>query len=154
MNTYEFQYYLRDTDGSIDEGFLLTEVVTGANKIIAEEAFLDIIKDKNVNPSNVYIISVEQIPEIEDELGFSQSDRQRIDELKEKIVQNEKYEKTLRDINDCVENFAYENTEEFNATYRELKIATEELVYNQKMDEQELSKKLDEYNEIEEEPIY
>lgn len=154
MNTYEFQYYLRDTDGSIDEGFLLTEVVTGANKIIAEEAFLDILKDKNVNPSNVYIISVEQIPEIEDELGFSQSDRQRIDELKEKIVQNEKYEKTLRDINDCVENFAYENTEEFNATYRELKIATEELVYNQKMDEQELSKKLDEYNEIEEEPIY
>lgn len=154
MNTYEFQYYLRDTDGSIDEGFLLTEVVSGANKIIAEEAFLDILKDKNVNPSNVYIISVEQIPEIEDELGFSQSDRQRIDELKEKIVQNEKYEKTLRDINDCVENFAYENTEEFNATYRELKIATEELVYNQKMDEQELSKKLDEYNEIEEEPIY
>lgn len=147
MKTYEFQYYLRNANDSIDEGFLLTEVVSGANKIIAEEAFLDILKDKNVNPSNVYIVSVEQIPEMEDELGFVQSARQRIDELKENIVQSEEYKKILNDINDCVENFAFENTEKFGAFYGELKIATKELIYNKKMDEQELSKKLDEYNE-------
>lgn len=67
MNEYEFQYYLRDENGNIDEGFLLTDVVSGANKIMAEEAFLDILKDRDVDPKNVYIISVEIVPELEEE---------------------------------------------------------------------------------------
>ena len=35
-NQYEFKYYLRDENGTIDEGFLLTDVVSGVNKIMAE----------------------------------------------------------------------------------------------------------------------
>ena len=70
-NQYEFQYHLRDENGTIDEGVLLTEVVPGVNKIMAEEAFLDILRDRRVNPANVYIISAEIIPETEEDFEFS-----------------------------------------------------------------------------------
>lgn len=70
-NQYEFQYHLRDENGTIDEGILLTEVVPGVNKIMAEEAFLDILRDRRVNSANVYIISAEIIPETEEDFDFS-----------------------------------------------------------------------------------
>lgn len=75
-NQYEFKYYLRDENGTIDEGFLLTDVVSGVNKIMAEESFLDILKNRGVNPANVYIISAEIIPDIEEtiELSFEQNE--------------------------------------------------------------------------------
>lgn len=64
MSEWEFEYYIK---GSIDRSILLTDVVSGANKIMAEEAFLDVLKDRDVDPANVWILSCNKVPEMEEE---------------------------------------------------------------------------------------
>lgn len=67
MSEWEFEYYIKDENGSIDRNMLLTDVVSGENKIMAEEAFLEVLKDRNVDSANVWILSCNKVPEMEEE---------------------------------------------------------------------------------------
>ena len=67
MSEWEFEYYIKDENGSIDRNMLLTDVIFGTNKIMAEEAFLEVLKDRDVDPANVWILSCQKVPEMEEE---------------------------------------------------------------------------------------
>lgn len=74
MDNWEFQYYIKSKEETMDEVMLLTEVVPGVNRVMAEEAFLDILMDRDTDPSCVVILSVEKSPEtepyFEEEIGL------------------------------------------------------------------------------------
>ena len=74
MDNWEFQYYIKSGEETMDEVMLLTEVVPVVNRVMAEEVFLDILRDRDTDPSSVVILSIEKSleaePCFEEEIGL------------------------------------------------------------------------------------
>lgn len=74
---------------------------------------------------------------------MAETNRQRIDELKQRIEPLRCYDKLLDAIGECIWNFADRYAEEFEASTDELMLVAEELVYGRTIDEQELTERLE-----------
>lgn len=91
MKEFEFIYCIRDGfQFHSDNEIFSSEVVRGKNKILAEESFLDILKDRGVDIMMVQLISVEELPSMED--NISPSLEEEIWEEDEMFGEQEDYE--------------------------------------------------------------
>jgi hypothetical protein len=68
--------------------------------------------------------------------------RERIDELKQRVEPLRCYDRLRDAIGECIYNFADRYASEFDATTDELMIVAEELVFKTTLDDKELSERL------------
>lgn len=70
--------------------------------------------------------------------------RQKIDELKNKVKELRCYDKLLDAIGECIWSFADKYADELEVSAEILQIATEELVYNETIDDEDIEWRLEE----------
>ena len=75
---------------------------------------------------------------------MASTNRQQIDELKGKVKKLRCYDRLLDAIGECIGNFADRYADELEVSAEILQIATEELVYNETIDDEDIEWRLEE----------